>query len=90
MNDMINPISSVSIWKDGETKSATQFLLRVIADDLYSQAIFYYELRTASDEIAAAGNLTLSGTDYTDWNTNSDSTSRAFIWAADQLNLTLV
>lgn len=86
---MINNISPVSIWKDGTTQSATKLLLRVIADDLYSQATFYYELRTDTDDIVTAGNLTLGGADYTTWNTSANATPAAFTWAADQLNLTL-
>lgn len=86
---MINDISPVNIWKDGVTQSATKLLLRVIADDLYSQAVFYYELRTAGDDVVTNGNLNLMGTDYTTWNTSANVTPGAFTWAADQLNLTL-
>ena len=86
---MINDISPVNIWKDGITQSATKLLLRVIADDLYSQAVFYYELRTTGDDIVTNGNLTLTGAAYTTWNTGANATPEAFIWAADQLNLTL-
>lgn len=89
MNDMINNISPVSIWKDGITSSATKLLLRVVADDLYSHAVFYYEMRTADDNVVSNGNLTLSGADYTTWNTSANATPAAFTWAADQLNLTL-
>jgi hypothetical protein len=89
MNDMINNISPVSIWKDGTTQSATQLLLRIVADDLYSQAIFYYELLTANDDVVINGNLTLNGTAYTTWNTSANATPGAFTWATDQLNLTL-
>lgn len=89
MNDMINNISPVNIWKDGSTQSATKLLLRVVADDLYSQAIFYYEMLTADDAVISNGNLALSGSEYTTWNTSANATPAAFTWAADQLNLTL-
>lgn len=86
---MVNYILPVDIWKDGQTRSATKLLLRVIADDLYSQATFYYEMRTSDDDIITAGNLVLSGTDYTTWNTSANATPAAFTWATTQLNLTL-
>ena len=87
---MINDISPVNIWKDGTTQSATKLLLRVISDDLYTAAVFYYELRTSSDEIVTNGNLTIAGSEYTAWNTSANATPGAFTWAADQLNLTLL
>jgi hypothetical protein len=90
MNDMINDISPVNIWKDGTTQSATKLLLRVISDDLYTAAVFYYELRTTGDDIVSNGNLTLTGSEYTTWNAGANATPEAFIWAADQLNLMLL
>jgi hypothetical protein len=89
MNDMINSISPVDTWKDGISQSATKLLLRVIADDLYSQAMFYYALLNADNEMITSGNLAMTGTDYTTWNTSANATPGAFTWAADQLNLTL-
>jgi hypothetical protein len=37
----------------------------------------------------AQGNLTISGTDYDNWNATPDINDAAYVWAAGQLNLTL-
>ena len=86
---MTHNISPDNIWKDRETKSATKLQLREVNDDLFSQAVFYYELRTTTNEIVTAGNITMSGTTYTNWNTSANATPAAFDWAAGSLNLTL-
>lgn len=87
---MINSISPVTIWKDGTNQTATQLLLRVIADDLYSQATFYYEMLDTNDAVITNGNLVLTSAAYTTWNTSANATPGAFTWAATQLNLTLI
>lgn len=99
-------IQPVSVWKDGQVKTAEQFSLRSIGDDLASSAQFYYELKEAdvitqdaegndvvsSGATVAVGNLSMAGQDYTDWGTQSgvDINSWAYQWAADQLNVVLV
>lgn len=87
---MVNNISPVSIWKEGATQSATKLFLRVVADDLETSAVFYYEMRSADDIAISNGNLVLSDAAYTAWNTGSNSTPAAFTWAATELNLTLI
>jgi hypothetical protein len=68
----------------------------VINDNLLSSATFYYQLlkvETIDDNTTtqqlAQGNLTMSGTDYDNWNAVPDINDAAFVWAAGQLNLTL-
>jgi len=99
-------IQPVSVWKDGQVKTAEQFSLRSIGDDLESSAQFYYELKEAdvttqdsegndvvtSGSVVAVGNLGMSGQDYNDWGSQSgvDINAWAYDWAASQLSLTIV
>jgi hypothetical protein len=82
---MTRAISAVSTWNNGAAVSATQFFLKCINDDLDTEAVYYYEIRTAADVPVADGNLTMTGSDYTS-RTDNDYT---WEWAADELGLTL-
>jgi len=99
-------IQPVSVWKDGQVKTAEEFSLRSIGDDLESSAQFYYELKEADvttqdsegndvvtkGSVVAVGNLSMGGQDYEDWGTQSgvDINAWAYQWAADELNVVLV
>jgi hypothetical protein len=99
-------IQPVSVWKDGQVKTAEQFNLRSIGDDLQSSAQFYYELKEAdvttqdaegndivtAGQVVAVGNLGMGGQDYADWGTQSgvDINLWAYQWAAGKLNVILV
>lgn len=89
-------IQGVQIWKNGTEKIANQLDLRIIADDLSTSATFYYSLSSgavkggASSEVLADGNLTISGEDYHTWGDSDDINLEAYVWAADQLSLTLI
>ena len=89
-------IQPVSIWSNGQSKSAEYFDLRIIADDLQSSATFYYQLmeKVVSEEgeesagqALAIGNLSLNGEEYDSWD---GSNSWAYDWAASQLNIVIV
>ena len=47
-------------------------------------------LITYSTEMLTQGNLTMNGEDYENWNIEDDINDAAYVWAADQLGLTLV
>jgi hypothetical protein len=89
-------IQPVNIWSGGQSLQANNLDMYIINDNLSSSATFYYQLlkvetiddNTSSQQLAQ-GNLTISGTDYDNWNTTPDINDAAFIWAAGQLNLTL-
>lgn len=95
-------IQPVSVWKDGQVKTAEQFSLRSIGDDLESSAQFYYELKEADVTDAdgnvsggatvAVGNLSMAGQDYSDWGAQAgaDINAWAYDWAADKLNVVIV
>lgn len=89
-------IQGIQIWNDGIVKTAEDFLLRSIADDLSASASFYYELKEAgvidgeniiSGAVLRNGNLHMAGEEYSDWD---DSNASAYTWAAAKLNLILV
>jgi hypothetical protein len=82
-------IQPVSIWKDGQEKSAEFFTLRSIADDLSSSATFYYELKAKDEEgnaseVLGVGNLSLGQPEYDTWDGSNDW---AYSWALGALNL---
>ena len=82
---MTKTISAVSTWNNGAAVSATKLYLKCINDDLDTEAVYYYEMRTAADVPVADGNLTMSGSDYTSRTGNIYT----WQWAADELGLTL-
>jgi len=100
----MKPIQPVTIWTGGTQKTASEFSLRIIADDLSSSATFYYELLekvvtpgatpedepTVSTTMLVNGNSTLEGTEYVAWGESSDINADAYARIAAKLNLTLV
>ena len=89
-------IQPVNIWSGGQSLQANNLDMYVINDNLSSSATFYYQLlkvETIDDNTTtqqlAQGNLTMSGTDYDNWNATPDINDAVFVWAAGQLNLTL-
>ena len=82
---MTKTISAVSTWKDGAAATATKLFLKCINDDLDTESVYYYELRTSGDLKVADGNLTMSGSDYTSRTGNTYTWN----WAAGELGLTL-
>jgi hypothetical protein len=89
-------IQPVNIWSGGQSLQANNINMYVVNDNLSSSATFYYQLlkvETIDDNTStqqlAQGNLTISGTDYDNWNATPDINDAAYVWAAGQLNLTL-
>ena len=91
-------IQPVNIWSGGQQVQANNISMYIINDNLSSSATFYYQLlnvttdqdgNTTSSQLTQ-GNLTISGTDYDNWGDNGDINDEAYVWAASQLNLTLV
>lgn len=82
---MTKTISAVSTWINGAAATATKLFLKCIDDDLDTEAVYYYELRTSADVKVAQGNLIMSGSDYTSRTGNTYTWN----WAADELALTL-
>ena len=82
-------ITPVSIWHNGSVFSANQFVLYCVDNNLLDSATFCYRLQ--SDGVPVdEGNLSMGGSTYTSMNTNSDSNNYTWLWAASQLNLTII
>ncbi len=91
---MQKAITPVTIWANGESKSANVFNMVSIQDDLSTSATFYYQLLESDSEAEPAvstqlaqGNLTISAEEYPTWD---GSNEWIMDWAAEQLNLTFV
>lgn len=88
-------IQSVNVWQNGQVKSATKFNMNSVFDNLEDSATFYYELLSVSQDAegndvltqVTQGNLSMVGTDYTNWDDSNDS---AYTWGATQLSLTII
>jgi hypothetical protein len=85
-------IEPVTVWSNGQELEANGLNAYVVNDNLLNQAVFYYGIGeivynyTSSINVLAAGQLLMTGQDYTDWQTNQ----YAWDWVAAQLNLTIV
>jgi hypothetical protein len=87
-------ISPISSWQNGQEKQGTEFILRIINDDLSTSASFYYSISTEQTEenvsqVLVDGNLTLNGADYQAWDSSISANQWAYNWAANKLNLTI-
>jgi hypothetical protein len=85
-------ISPVSIWKNGQNKTASILDAIIINDNLSSSCTFYWMLKEADQEeqagqVLADGNTTMSGEDYDGWDGNNDY---AFEYIAEQINVTII
>lgn len=78
-------IQPISIWQNGQTKTASVLNAYVISDNLKDSATFFYALQTAEGDQLAQGNLTMSGEDYVGFISND----YAFDWVATQLNVVI-
>ena len=89
-------IQPVSIWNNGQSKSASELDARIIYDDLATSATFYYELKEAvvvdeegassGGSVLSVGNIAMDNEDYIDWD---NSNEQAYEYIAGKLNLTL-
>lgn len=78
-------IEVVSIWDNGTTQEASILNAYAVNVSLGNSATFYYQLLSESKQGLAQGNLTMSGSDYTEW----EADNFAWDWIAGQLNLVI-
>ena len=57
-----------------------------ISDNLSTSATFYYALLSDTMSQLSQGNLTMTGQDYADWQTNQ----YAYDWIATQIDVTII
>lgn len=99
-------IQPVSVWSNGQVKTAEVFNLNSNRDDLATIANFSYELREADvitqdsegndvvtpGSVIVVGNINMFGQDYQNWASQpgEDVNTWAYNWAAGQLNLVII
>jgi hypothetical protein len=98
---MAKQIQPVTIWVNGESKSAEYFQVTCINDNYENSATNYWQLFTkvvdaegveSMGEQIAQSNLTIDGADYTAWGDQPAMAINAWIyqWSADKLNLVIL
>jgi hypothetical protein len=78
-------IQPVQSWANGQVVEATILDAYAIQDNLTSSATFWYGIFDDAMGQVSQGNLVMSGSDYTGYQTNQF----AWDWVATQLNLTI-
>lgn len=90
-------IESVTIWNNGQEKTANILTAKIIDDNLQSACNFYYELCEGGQGTEAnhliqglclvTGNVPMSGDDYLAWDNSNEA---AYQYIAEKLNLILI
>lgn len=85
-------IEPISIWSNGQTKTASILDAYGIRTTLGSDATFYYSLMVQNEdgslgEQVAQGNLDMTGEDYQQWGADDDY---AWQWVASKLNVVIL
>ena len=89
-------IQPVSIWKNGQSLTASVLDAIIINDNLSNSCTFYWMLKeadsvvdeqTIAGQVLADGNATMSGDDYDGWDGSNDY---AFEYIAAQINVTII
>lgn len=90
-------IENVTIWKNGEMKTASILNAYIVNDNLQTSCFFYYQLSEGgqgTEEMPlivgnslAEGNVLMDEEAYLAWDGSNNS---AYAYIAGQLNLTLV
>lgn len=78
-------ITPISIWDAGQNKQADILNAFAVNVTLGVSATFYYTISNETEQLTQ-GNLTMSGEDYQEWNTDIF----AWEWISGQLNLTII
>ena len=78
-------IQQITSWINGQSVQATILDAYAIQDNLTSSATFRYGIFDDAMEQVSQGNLVMTGSDYTAYQTNQF----AWDWVAAQLNLTI-
>jgi len=78
-------IQPVQSWANGQVVEATILDAYAIQDNLTSSATFWYGIFDNAMEQVSQGNLIMSGSDYTAYQTNEF----AWDWVASTLKLTI-
>jgi hypothetical protein len=84
-------IEPLTIWKNGQSLTASVLDAIIINDNLSTSCTFYWMLKEdLDDEVGqtlADGNTTMTGEEYEGWDGSNDY---AFNYIASQINVTIV
>ena len=90
-------IENVTIWSNGQQKTASILKSKIVNDNLENSCSFFYELLQGGQgteemplfigQTLAEGNVTMDGENYALWNGDNND---AYSYIASQLNLTLI
>jgi hypothetical protein len=90
-------IESVTIWSNGQQKTASILKAKIAMDNLENSCSFNYELCEGGQgtestplvigQTLAEGSVTMTGQDYLDWDNSNEA---AYVYIAEKLNLTLI
>jgi hypothetical protein len=87
-------IQPVQVWINGQNENADLLSVAIAYDNLLDFATFQFKLfQSVLDEsprFLLTGNLSIQDQQYIDWGTSSDINEAAYLWVADQLNLTII
>jgi hypothetical protein len=90
-------IQPITLWIQGQTKTANAFDLSIVNDDLSTRAVLYYRLGSETQSETETetiwlqdGNLTIDGEDYQTWDADPSANEWIYNWAAQQLNITII
>jgi len=90
-------IEPITIWNNGEQKTANILTAKIVDDNLQSACNFYYELCEGGQGTEKTpliqglclvnGNVPMTGENYSDWDNSNEA---AYVYIAEKLNLTLI
>lgn len=83
-------IKQFKIWINGKLTPVDYLYILINSDNLKDTAVFYYALYNEIDgeigNLIANGNLTMTGNDYENFNSNEFAVN----WVASQLKITIL
>lgn len=82
-------ILPLEIWNNGVTTTALFIKLYISYDDLATQAALHYALCDENQSPIVDGQILITGDNYINWGSASDSNEEAYVIATTQLNLTI-
>ena len=90
-------IENVTIWSNGQQKTASILKSKIVNDNLENSCSFFYELLQGGQgteatplivgQTLADGNILMQGDDYLNWDNSNEA---AYVYIAEKLNLTLI
>lgn len=83
-------IQPVTIWTSTGTTSVTELIVVSKNDNLKDTAIFTWQLGLDANFPLVAGDITMTGQDYINWNAQPEINTAAYYWVAQQIDVTII